>query len=150
MRRLLGCPSSLQIELHCGNVTWTINTDTVTAWPNSYATPITLLIILQMPLSVEVWFSHSRTCLTKIYFRAKIENLQLTSWKTYALTDARTRVPLHIIVKNFSVYTLVLWTTTMTGIIPQISKLINFFERLIKYLIFRTSSYLWNIYLWPC
>jgi hypothetical protein len=34
--------------------------------------------------------------------------------------------------KNFSVQTPVLWTTIMTPIKPQISKLTNFFERLIK------------------
>jgi hypothetical protein len=45
-----------------------------------------------------------------------------------------------IIVENFSVSTPVLWTTIMTPIKPQITKSINFFERLNKYLIFLTLS----------
>jgi hypothetical protein len=84
-----------------GRVTRTINTDTVTAfaWLNSYGTPITLLITLQMSLIAEVWFLHLRTFLTKISFGAKNETLKpCSSLRTNIRTDGRTntRVVLYI------------------------------------------------------
>jgi hypothetical protein len=81
-------------EHRYGRVTRTINTDTVTAfaWLNSYGTPITLLITLQMSLIAEVWFLHLRTFLTKISFGAKNETLNPAAHfgQTYARTDAQT------------------------------------------------------------